>query len=101
MKLYVEDKTTEIDGKKIDYKAIGVKVDLGSPIGEYIVGLKFETKQEKENILNNIDIAEFDIENKVSGDKVYIRPIIKIGTITFKPKMSQDSLILLRLALQK
>ena len=101
MKLFVKDEVAKIDGKEISYKSINVKVDLGHPVGEYLIGLKFETKNEKENILNNIDVAVFELENKIYNDKPIIRPIVKVGTITFVPKMSKDTLTLLRLALQK
>ena len=101
MKLFAKDEVAKIDGKEISYKSINAKVDLGYPVGEYLIGLKFETKNEKENILNNIDVAEFELENKIYNDKPIIRPIVKVGTITFVPKMSKDTLTLLRLALQK
>ena len=101
MKLFAKDEIAKIDGKEIAYKSINVKVDLGHPVGEYLIGLNFETKNDKENILNNIDVADFELENKIYNDKLIIRPIVKVGTITFVPKMSKDTLTLLRLALQK
>ena len=83
MKLFVKDEVAKIEGKEIAYKSINVKVDLGHPVGEYLIGLKFETKNEKENILNNIDVAEFELENKIYNDKISIKPIVNVIFPTF------------------
>ena len=101
MKIFVEDKQAEINGKVVNYKSFYVEIELPKPIGKYKVNLKFETKNEKENILNNLDVANLDIENKIVNDRVIITPKIYIGSITFVPKLTPDTLTLLRIALNK
>lgn len=107
LKVNVEEKQAEIDGKKINYKSFFVKLDLGSPIGTYNCTIKVESKAEKSLLNQFIDNANLVITKGVKDDGTeYVRPVIEIRDkskdleIDITPKLSPDTLVLLRLICQ-
>ena len=106
MKISVEKRKANIDGKEFEYNAFCLKLNCGEKLGDYTINLKIATKQEKDLLLQLLEYARFELVEKVSNNGTsYMVPMIRIDAasvdIDIKPIIQPDTLMLIRLVLNQ